>query len=82
MKGIGEVTIPILLQVTRLMVYVGCASTLCKDCGLQSLWNSCEPYREAPWIDDLWNAAAAQARVAVASISDLVDPDSRNAASV
>lgn len=44
MKGIGEVTIPILLQVTRLTVYLDRASTLCKDCGLQSLWHSCGSY--------------------------------------
>ena len=43
-KGIGEVTISILLQTTRLIVCLDCASTFCKDCGLQSLWHSCRPY--------------------------------------
>lgn len=44
MRGIGEVTTQILLQVNRLMVCLDCASTLCKNCGLQSLWHSCGPY--------------------------------------
>lgn len=40
MKGIEEVATPILVQETRLMVCLDCASKLCKDCGLQSLWHS------------------------------------------
>lgn len=48
MKGIGEVATPILVQVTRLIVCLDCTSTLCKDCGLQSLWHSCRPYGTVP----------------------------------
>ena len=44
MVGVGEVTAQILLQVTRLIVCLDCASTLCKNCGLQSLWHSSGPY--------------------------------------
>jgi len=43
-EPIGEVLTPTLSQVIHLMVCLDCASTLCKDCGLQFLWHPCRPH--------------------------------------